>query len=60
MSVQETPSVCNMYKDNMSKVINRMEMHLPVHLQMYSDMYKEYLHTLDDVYGTCIMAENTL
>ena len=58
MSVRETPSICNMYKDNMSKVINRIEMHLPVHLQMYSDMYKEYLHTLDDVYGTCIMAEN--
>lgn len=47
-----------MYKDNVSKVISRMEKHLPVHLQMYSDMYREYLHTLDDVFGTCMRAEN--
>ncbi len=58
MSIQEPPSICNMYKDSISKIVNRMEKHLPVHLQMYSDMYKEYLHTLDDVFGTCMAAEN--
>ena len=58
MQVQESSSICSMYKHNVSRIINRMEKHLPVHLQMYSDMYKEYLHTLDDVFGTCMVAEN--
>ena len=34
-----------------------MEMKIPSHFQIYSDMYKEYLHVLDDIFGTCIMSE---
>ena len=59
MPVQEPSSICNTYENNVSKIINRMEKHLPVHLQMYSDMYREYLHTLDDVFGACMVAEST-
>ena len=30
---------------------------MPSVFQSYSDMYTKYLHTLDDVFGTCYVAE---
>ena len=50
-------SVCDIFKDNTSKIINKLEMQIPSHFQIYSDMYKEYLHLIDDTFGTCIMSE---
>jgi len=32
-------------------------MQIPSHFQIYSDMYKEYLHVIDDIFGTCILSE---
>lgn len=57
MSQDSEPSVCDIFKDNSSKIINKLEMQTPSHFQIYSDMYKEYLHMLDDVFGTCIISE---
>ena len=53
----ESASICNIFKDNTSKIINKLEMQIPSHFQIYSDMYKEYLHLLDDTFGTCVMSE---
>lgn len=50
-------SVCNIFKNNTSKIINKLEMQIPSHFQIYSDMYKEYLHFIDDTFETCIMSE---
>ena len=32
-------------------------MQIPSHFQIYSDMYQEYLHVIDDIFGTCILSE---
>ena len=50
-------SVCDIFKGNASKIINKLEMQIPTYYQIYSDMYKEYLHVMDDVFGTCMMSE---
>ena len=57
MSKNNSISVCNIFKDNTSKVIKKLEMQIPSNFQIYSDMYKEYLHVVDDVFGTCILSE---
>ena len=56
MSSEEL-SVCEFFKGNTSKIINKLEMQIPTHFQIYSDMYKEYLHVMDDVFGTCMLSE---
>ena len=57
MSVKDSISICNVFKDDTSKIIKKLEMQIPSHFQIYSDMYKEYLHVLDDIFGTCVMSE---
>ena len=34
-----------------------MESQIPSYVQQYSDLYTEYLHMFDDLFGTCYMAE---
>jgi len=50
-------SICDMMKKNTSKIIRKAEGQIPSYAQIYSDYYKEYLHTVDDVFGTCYIAE---
>ena len=57
MESDSSVSVCNIFKDSTSKIINKLEMQIPTNFQIYSDLYKEYLHLMDDVYGTCILSE---
>ena len=57
MPTSNSSSVCNIFKDNTSKVIKKLEIQIPSHFQIYSDMYKEYLHVIDDIFGTCILSE---
>jgi len=57
MSTNNSSSICNIFKNNTSKIINKLEMQIPSHFQIYSDIYKEYLHVMDDVFGTCILSE---
>jgi len=54
---QHKISACDVMKDNTSKVIKKMESQIPSYVQEYSDLYAEYLHTLDDLFGTCYIAE---
>lgn len=56
----ETISVCDIMKTNTSRIIKKLEMQIPFSIQMYSDHYKTYLHSLDDVFGTCLIAEKQL
>ena len=54
---EEKVSVCDIMKTNTSKVIQKVESQIPSNFQQYSDLYTAYLHTLDDVYGTCYISE---
>ena len=53
----EKLSICDIMKEDTSEVIKKMESKMPSMFQSYSDMYTKYLHTLDDVFGICYIAE---
>jgi hypothetical protein len=50
-------SVCDIMKGNTSEIIKKMESQIPTYFQMHSDVYTEFLHTMDDLFGTCFIAE---
>ena len=54
---QDKISACDVMKENTSKVIKKMESQIPTYVQESSDLYAEYLHTFDDFFGTCYIAE---
>ncbi len=54
---EEELSICDIMKEDTSEVIKKMESKMPSIFQSYSDMYTKYLHTLDDIFGTCYIAE---
>ncbi len=54
---QDKISACDVMKYNTSKVIKKMESQIPSYVQQYSDLYTEYLHTFDDLFGTCYISE---
>ncbi len=54
---QDKISVCDVMKNNTSKIIKKMESQVPSYVQHYSDLYTEYLHMFDDLFGTCYLAE---
>ena len=54
---QDKISVCDVMKSKTSSVIRKMESQIPSYVQGYSDLYAEYLHTIDDLFGTCYLSE---
>ncbi len=54
---QDKISVCDVMKSKTSSVIRKMESQIPSYVQEYSDLYTEYLHTIDDLFGTCYLSE---
>ncbi len=54
---QDKISVCDVMKSKTSSVIRKMELQIPSYVQEYSDLYAEYLHTVDDLFGTCYLSE---
>jgi len=54
---EEKISVCDIMKEDTSEIIRKLESQTPVLIQNYSDLYIEYLHMLDDIFGTCYTAE---
>lgn len=53
-------SICDIMHENANEIIEKMESLLPINMQMYSDFYTEYLHSLQDLYGACYIAENEI
>ena len=51
---EEKLSICDIMKEDTSEVIKKMESQMPSQFQNYSDVYTEYLHMLDDIFGTCL------
>lgn len=56
-SNNEKISLCDVLKSNTSNVIKKAESQIPSFAQLYSDLYSEYLHSIDDLYGTCYISE---
>jgi len=50
-------SVCDIMKNSTSGVIRKLESQVPSYMQLYSDLYTKYLHSWDDLFGTCYMSE---
>ncbi len=53
-------SVCDIMHTNANSVIEKIESLLPINMQMYSDFYTEYLHSLQDLFGACYISENEI
>ena len=54
---QDKISVCDVMKSKTSSVIRKIESQIPSYVQEYTDLYAEYLHTTDDLFGTCYLSE---
>ena len=54
---KEEISFCDIMKEDTSKMIKETEAKMPIFFQNYSDLYTRYLHLLDDIFGTCYIAE---
>ena len=54
---ENTISICDLMKEDTSEIIRKLESKVPSHVQNYSNLYTEYLHGLDDLFGTCYIAE---
>lgn len=53
----DATSICDVMKNNTSKVIQKIESKVPTYAQLYIDLYTKYLHTVDDFCGTCYLSE---
>ena len=55
--IEKKVSVCDIMKNNTSEIIKTIESKTPSLMQKYSDLYMQYLHTIDDIFGTCYISE---
>ncbi len=55
--IENKVSICDIMKNNTSEVIKKIESQAPLLTQKYSDLYVTYLHTIDDIFGTCYISE---
>ena len=55
--IENKISVCDIMKNNTSEVIKKIESQAPSLMQKYSDLYMTYLHTIEDIFGTCYISE---
>lgn len=50
-------SICDVLKTDTSEIIQKLESQAPSVFQNYSNLYTEYLHMWDDLFGTCYISE---
>jgi len=50
-------SICEIMKTNTTGIIQKLEIEIPILFQNYSDLYSRYLHSLQDLFGVCQLAE---
>ena len=53
----EKLSLCDVLKEDTSEIIKKLESQAPSLFQNYSNLYAEYLHMWDDLFGTCYVSE---
>jgi hypothetical protein len=54
---ESTISICDIMKDKTSEIVKKMECQIPLTVQQYSDLYTAYLHSFDDMFGTCYISQ---
>ena len=50
-------SICDIMKNRTSEIVKKIECQLPLNVQQYSDLYTAYLHSIDDMFGTCYISQ---
>lgn len=50
-------SICDIMKNRTSEIVKKIECQLPSTVQQYSDLYTAYLHSIDDMFGTCYISQ---
>ncbi|EGG42421.1 Hypothetical protein Nlim_0602 [Candidatus Nitrosarchaeum limnium SFB1] len=50
-------SICDLFQNNTSEILQKMEYQVPIYLQGYSDLFTKYLHSFNTLFGTCRMSE---
>lgn len=50
-------SICDIMKNRTSEIVKKIECQLPSTAQQYSDLYTAYLHSIDDMFGTCYISQ---
>ena len=58
--IEEITGICEIMKEDTSEILRKMESQIPMLFQNYSNLYTQYLHMLDDIFGTCYIAEKEL
>ena len=54
---QHKQSLCEVFKDDTSEVMRKLESQTPSLFQNYSNLYTAYLHMFDNIFGTCFISE---
>lgn len=50
-------SICDILKNRTSEIVKKLENQLPLTTQQSSDLYAAYLHSFDDLFGTCYISQ---
>ena len=58
--IAKDTTVTDIMKDTTSGIINQMRDQLPSNLQLYSDLYQEYLQMMDNLFGTYIISRKPI
>lgn len=53
-------SVCDIMHDGAAEIIAKMQSLLPINMELYSDLYMEWLNSFQDLFGTCYIAEKEI
>lgn len=56
-SISDNNSVCDLARTNTTEVLQKIEFHIPILLQGYTDLFIKYLHSFDSMFGTCRVSE---
>jgi hypothetical protein len=48
-------SICDVWKDNLHKVITKMQFQTPLYMQQYVELHTEFLNSIDNLFGTCYL-----
>ena len=52
-----TVSIPGIMKDNTSEIIEKIDSKIPIYVQLYSDLYKKYLHIVSNFCTTSYLAQ---
>ncbi len=54
-SIEEFVSICDIWKDCTHKFIRKAEQKTPVYIQTYTQIHSEFLHCIDNIFGSCYL-----